>query len=68
MKLNTKLLTSTALVSAMLIFPVANAKTFKMALGDAEGSAQFELGSKFSEVFAEKQVASIKLQCSLTVS
>lgn len=54
MKLNTKLLTSTALVSAMLIFPVANAKTFKMALGDAEGSAQFELGSKFSEVFAEK--------------
>jgi tripartite ATP-independent transporter DctP family solute receptor len=54
MKLNTKLLTSTALVSAMLIFPVANAKTFKMALGDAEGSAQYELGSKFSEVFAEK--------------
>jgi len=54
MKLNAKLLTSTALLSAMLVLPVAQAKTFKMALGDAAGGTQWELGSKFVELFEKK--------------
>jgi tripartite ATP-independent transporter DctP family solute receptor len=32
----------------------AEAKTFKMALGDAQGGTQWELGTKFAELFKEK--------------
>ncbi|PID46112.1 MAG: C4-dicarboxylate ABC transporter substrate-binding protein [Proteobacteria bacterium] len=54
MKLNSRLLVSGALLSALLILPIAQAKTFKMALGDAAGGTQWELGTKFAELFKEK--------------
>ena len=51
-----KLLTASCL-AAGLLFSVgsnADAKTFKVAVGDAGGSAQHELGKKFVEVFKAK--------------
>lgn len=45
-----------AVTAAALLFtaPVLQAKTFKMALGDAQGGTQYALGEKFSELFSEK--------------
>lgn len=43
------------LAAALLIaVPQAQAKTFKMALGDAQGGTQWELGTKFAELFKAK--------------
>ncbi len=33
---------------------IAQAKTYKMALGDAQGGTQYELGQKFAELFKQK--------------
>lgn len=46
----------TALLAAALLFalPSAQAKTFRMALGDAQGGTQWELGQKFSELLESK--------------
>lgn len=43
-------------LAATLLFalPSAQAKTFRMALGDAQGGTQWELGQKFAELFKEK--------------
>jgi len=45
---------SVAAVALILASPVATAKNFKMALGDAQGGTQWELGQKFAELFKEK--------------
>ena len=50
-------ITATACLSAALLFggaDVAVSKTFKVAVGDAGGSAQHELGKKFVELFEAK--------------
>jgi len=39
----------------------ANAKTFKMALGDSQGGTQWALGQEFARLFAEKTGNEIKL-------
>jgi len=47
--------TAVALAAVLLItVPHVQAKTFKMALGDAQGGTQWELGSKFAELFKAK--------------
>jgi tripartite ATP-independent transporter DctP family solute receptor len=38
----------------LLIVTGVQAKTFRMALGDAQGGTQWELGTKFAELFKEK--------------
>lgn len=42
--------------AAALLFatPLLQAKTYKMALGDAQGGTQYALGEKFAELFKEK--------------
>ena len=47
---------ATIMTAATLLIaaPVLQAKTFKMALGDAQGGTQYALGEKFSELFKEK--------------
>ena len=43
------------LTAALLITATGvQAKNFKMALGDAQGGTQWELGTKFAELFKEK--------------
>ena len=43
------------LTAALLITATGvQAKTFRMALGDAQGGTQWELGTKFAELFEEK--------------
>ncbi|KJY78665.1 C4-dicarboxylate ABC transporter substrate-binding protein [Vibrio nigripulchritudo] len=62
MKLNTtKLISLGALMAAVIAAPVVSAKTFKMALGDAAGGTQWELGTKFSELMEEKTDGKVKL-------
>ncbi|KLV11622.1 TRAP transporter substrate-binding protein [Photobacterium ganghwense] len=48
------LLPLVAAVSLAVASPLALAKTFKMALGDAAGGTQYELGSKFADLLKEK--------------
>ena len=45
-----------AALAAALVFalPMAQAKNFRMALGDAQGGTQWELGQKFAELFKAK--------------
>jgi len=48
-------LKATVLAAAFLIaLPAAQAKNFRMALGDAQGGTQWELGQKFAELFKAK--------------
>jgi len=56
MKFTKRSLISSILVAASitLISPLTMAKTYKMALGDAAGGTQWELGTKFTELLAEK--------------
>ncbi|WP_407701143.1 TRAP transporter substrate-binding protein [Vibrio nigripulchritudo] len=48
-------------MAAVIAAPVVSAKTFKMALGDAAGGTQWELGTKFSELMEEKTGGKVKL-------
>ncbi|NRD74498.1 TRAP transporter substrate-binding protein [Shewanella sp. VB17] len=41
-------------VSLFAILPMASAETFKMAVGDAAGGTQWELGHKFKELISDK--------------
>ncbi len=41
-------------VSLAFASPLVMAKTFKMALGDAAGGTQWELGTKFTELLEKK--------------
>jgi len=41
-------------VSLLATLPMASAETFKMALGDATGGTQWELGRKFQELISDK--------------
>ncbi len=56
MKLSRKLAAAACLAAALSLTTVggATAKKFKMAVGDAHGSAQHELGTKFVELFEAK--------------
>ncbi len=47
---------TTGLLAAALVLGSSNvqAKTFRMALGDAQGGTQWELGTKFAELFEQK--------------
>lgn len=56
MKLTGKLFTAACFAAAVSLSATsaAVAKTYKMAVGDAHGSAQHELGKKFVELFEEK--------------
>ena len=49
-------ITPALVAAAALLFtaPALHAKTFKMALGDAQGGTQWAMGEKFSELFKEK--------------
>ena len=52
---------SLAVVVLFCLTPSAFAKTFKVAVGDAHGSAQHELGKKFQEVLEAKTKHKVKL-------
>lgn len=56
MAVKKKLVTSVlaAAISMLVAAPMLQAKTFKMALGDAQGGTQWALGEKFAELFKEK--------------
>ncbi|SDO48276.1 TRAP transporter substrate-binding protein [Desulforhopalus singaporensis] len=43
-----------AIVALLFAGSAASAKTFKMAIGDAQGGTQWALAEKFSELFTEK--------------
>ncbi|WP_428810016.1 TRAP transporter substrate-binding protein [Vibrio lamellibrachiae] len=47
--------------SMTLASPLALAQTFKMALGDAAGGTQWEMGTKFSELLEAKTQAKMEL-------
>ena len=52
-----KIRTSVAIVTVATLLissPILQARTFKMALGDAQGGTQWALGEKFTELFVEK--------------
>ena len=53
---------SIAAAALLLISSGAFAKTFKVALGDAQGGGQWELGTKFAELFKEKTGGKHKLR------
>jgi len=63
MRLQRQVLRIFSLATIVLFFssPVAVAKTFKMALGDAQGGTQWEMGSKFAELFTQKTGGKHKL-------
>lgn len=54
-KLTTRF-TPTILMAAALLLsaPAIQAKSFKMAIGDAQGGTQYALGEKFAELFKQK--------------
>ncbi len=56
MQLQQKILRLLVIAGAAMLFssPAAYAKNFKMALGDAQGGTQWELGTKFVELFKAK--------------
>ncbi|PKF81569.1 C4-dicarboxylate ABC transporter substrate-binding protein [Vibrio sp. vnigr-6D03] len=56
-----KFISWSALIAVAIAAPVTSAKTFKMALGDAAGGTQWELGTKFSELMEKKTNGSVKL-------
>ncbi|MGD8957199.1 MAG: hypothetical protein PVJ03_07685, partial [Chromatiaceae bacterium] len=41
-------------MALLLAMTTVQAKTFRMALGDAQGGTQWELGTKFAELFEAK--------------
>lgn len=56
MSLKTRLAVPLAIAATALLLtgPAATAKTFKMALGDAQGGTQWEMGKKFADLLKEK--------------
>jgi tripartite ATP-independent transporter DctP family solute receptor len=54
MKLKQTVLIPLFAAAAMLAAPAASATTFKVAVGDAQGSAQWELATKFKSLFEAK--------------
>ncbi len=48
-------------VSLAFASPLVMAKTFKMALGDAAGGTQWELGTKFTELLEKKTGGEVKV-------
>ena len=64
MQFRKKILIPLSIAAAALLFisPGAFAKTFKVALGDAQGGGQWELGTKFAELFKEKTGGKHKLR------
>lgn len=48
-------------VSLAFASPLVMAKTFKMALGDAAGGTQWELGTKFTELLEKKTGGDVKV-------
>ena len=48
--------------SITLVSPFTLAKTYKMALGDAAGGTQWELGTKFTEILTEKTKGKAKVE------
>jgi TRAP-type transport system periplasmic protein len=47
--------------SLTVVSPLVMAQTYKMALGDAAGGTQWELGTKFTELLAEKTDGKVKV-------
>ncbi len=54
MKLKQTVLIPLFAAAALSAVPAAFATTFKVAVGDAQGSTQYELGTKFKELFEAK--------------
>lgn len=54
MTLKKNVLTHLFVAASLVMASGAYAKTYKMAIGDAAGGTQWELGKKFAESFAEK--------------
>lgn len=54
MKFRNKLWVNLFLAASMTVASGAYAKTFKVAVGDAAGGTQWELGTKFAELFQKK--------------
>lgn len=52
--MNLKITTGWLAVAFVLAIGNVQAKTFRMALGDAQGGTQWELGTKFAELFEQK--------------
>lgn len=54
-KLKTRIAPAMITAAALLMTaPILEARTFKMALGDAQGGTQYALGEKFTELFKQK--------------
>ena len=54
-KLKSRIAPAMLTAAALLVTaPILEARTFKMALGDAQGGTQYALGEKFSELFKQK--------------
>lgn len=51
-----KWLTGSVWVASLLLATTASAATFKVAIGDAAGGTQYELGKVFAEQLKEKVV------------
>jgi len=64
MKFTKRSLISSILVAASITLasPLVMAKTYKMALGDAAGGTQWELGTKFTELLEAKTQGKAKMQ------
>jgi tripartite ATP-independent transporter DctP family solute receptor len=63
MQFKKKVFVPAAITAATLLLASTgvSAKTFKMALGDAQGGTQYEMGKKFADLLAEKTGGKIKV-------
>lgn len=61
MTISKKLLVNVFAAASMAMASGAYATTFKVAVGDAAGGTQWELGTKFAELFQEKAGADYKI-------
>jgi len=58
---HSKILSILVAAGITLTSPLTMATTYKMAIGDAAGGTQFELGTKFTEILAEKTQGKAKI-------
>ena len=56
-----KIVAGMTIVAMTVLSHTAAAQTFKMAIGDAAGGTQWELGTKFTELMEQKTDGKVKI-------